>query len=427
MKTGSPPSVRFLAVLFLFASLSPGLSGDRPNILLLFADDLGYEMLGCYGSLRGKTPHLDRLAGEGMRFTRAYGSPVCTPTRMSLYTGQYPTRHGYTGVLPVHRGTKEAVDFRERFPTYAQRLREAGYATSVTGKWQLATLEFHPDHIRDAGFDSWCVWQIWREGAKTTRYWNPCLNHDGRIREDIADRFGSDVLADYVIDRMRAAVAEEKPFCIHHNIMLPHVPIVETPAEKESGAPASLRNMVTYMDALVGRIVTSVDELGIAENTLVVFLGDNGTDVAAPRRTREGTVTGGKRTHDDGGTHLPLIARWPGSVPAGSVANDLVDVVDLFPTFCELAGVALPEGKPMDGRSFAGRLLREEPLPREVTVAGYQKKFSVFDGKYRLVSDGTVLDARELPAERKLGGGEAERIRERLGGFLAEDKVIGDQ
>lgn len=384
-------------------------AAERPNILFLLADDLGYEMLGCYGGLKAETPHLDKLATEGMRFTRAYGSPVCTPTRMSLYTGQYPTHHGYTGVLPVHKGTKEAVDFKNRFTTYAQLLSDSGYATSTTGKWQLATLEFHPDHIRDAGFESWCVWQIWRDGAKTTRYHDPCFNHDGKVRDDIADRFGPDVLADYVIDQMRSATEKGEPFCIHHNMLLPHEPIGETPDGENS-----LRGMVTYMDKLIGRIVAAVDDLGIAEQTCIVFLGDNGTDVSATRKTTAGSVTGGKRTLDDGGTHLPLIVRWPGSVPANTTADDLVDVTDLFPTFCELAGVEISDEVEVDGISIAGRLLHSEPHTRDVTVAGFQKKFSVFDGEWRLNSDGTVIDARNLPAEKIVTGDQAKSVRSRL-------------
>jgi len=392
---------------------------ERPNILFLVADDLGYEMVGCYGSLEVETPRIDQLASEGMRFARAYGSPVCTPTRMSFYTGEYPTRHGYTRVLPVHEGTREAVDFRERFASYAQLLRRAGYATSVTGKWQLAALEFHPEHMRDAGFDSWCVWQIWRDGAKTTRYWDPCLNHDGAIRDDVANRFGPDVLTDYVIAQMKRAIDEGRPFCIQHNIMLPHLPIVATPPEKESGEAPSLRHMITYMDALIGRIVDAVDALGIAENTCIVFLGDNGTDVATPRQTRAGTVTGGKRTLDDGGTHLPLVVRWPGAVPNDTVVPDLVDVTDFLPTFCELAGV--PVNRPIDGQSFAPRLLENQPNSRAVVVAGLQDRFSVFDGDYRLDSNGTVLDARQLPAETLLEGAEADRVRRRLETFLPEN------
>ena len=128
--------MRFGTVFFLLdgcLSLSGNSvsAGAKPNILFIVADDLGYEKLGCYGGLGTKTPNLNRLAREGMKFARAYGSPVCTPTRMSIYTGQYPTRHGYTSVLPVHNGTKVAVDFQVRFPSYANQLRVAGYLASA--------------------------------------------------------------------------------------------------------------------------------------------------------------------------------------------------------------------------------------------------------------------------------------------------------
>ena len=322
---------------------------------------------------------------------------------MSLYTGTYVTRHGYYNVLPVHLGTKQAVDFRRRFRTFPKRLREAGYATSVTGKWQLAALEFHPDHCRDAGFDSWCIWQIWREGAKTTRYWNPCFNHDGQIRSDIAERFGPDVLADYVIAQMKSAVAQNRPFYIHHNMLLPHEPIIETPAEKASGRPASLGRMIAYLDRLCGRIVEAVDELEIAENTYVIFMGDNGTQSAAPRRTAAGVVKGGKRDLNDAGTHVPLIIRRPGAVPAGAVADDLIDMADLFPTLCELAGVPVPDGTPIDGVSFANRLLRGTPSSRQWVTGGIQKHVTLFDGNWRLDSERAILiDSRNLPEERPL-------------------------
>lgn len=376
---------------------------DAPNILLLFADDLGYETLGCYGGQEFETPHLDRLATEGMRFSRAYTSPVCTPSRMSLYTGTYTARHGYFNVLPVHVGTRQAVDFRKRFTTFPQVLRAAGYATSVTGKWQLAALEFHPDHCRDAGFDSWCVWQIWRQGAKTTRYWKPCLNHDGRVREDIAERFGPDVLADYVIGQMQSAIDAGRPFYIHHNMLLPHVPIIETPAEQQSGQPASLGGMIGYMDRLCGRIIGAVDELGIADRTYVIFMGDNGTDSKAIRQTNAGPVSGGKRDLNDAGTHIPLIMRRPGTVPAGTVSDDLVDMADWFPTICELAGIDVPADSRLDGVSFASRLQNEESSPREWVTGGIRNEISLFDGSWRVRSrSGQVIDARKLPYETVL-------------------------
>ena len=126
------------------------------------------------------------MAADGLRFSRAYTSPVCTPSRVSMHTSLHVQGHGHDGVLPVHLGTTKTVDF-QKMPTYAQLMRANGYATSTTGKWQLATLEVWPDHIRNAGFDSWCIWQIWRQGKKTLRHWTPTFNQDGAVRDDIAD------------------------------------------------------------------------------------------------------------------------------------------------------------------------------------------------------------------------------------------------
>ncbi|WP_231602496.1 FAD-dependent oxidoreductase [Neorhodopirellula pilleata] len=375
-------------------------SHNTPNILLLFADDLGYETLGCYGGQDYATPNLDRLAEQGMRFSRAYTSPVCTPSRMSLYTGVYASRHGYDRVLPVHQGTKKAVDFRGRWTTYPRLLRQAGYQTSVTGKWQLAALEYHPLHCRDAGFDSWCVWQIWRQGSKTTRYWNPCFNQDGVIRDDIADRFGPDVLADYVIDQMRAAVDAKQPFYIHHNMLLPHWPIIQTPHDKASNQAASLGSMIGYMDQLCGRILAEVDRLGIAENTLVIFMGDNGTDEKAPRQTDAGLVRGGKSDLNDAGTHIPMIVRQTGKIRAGVVVDDLIDIVDWYPTICELAGVELPVTNSLDGVSFARRLHGGERSERSWVSGGIGGDISLFDGEWRVrARSDRVTDARRLPSE----------------------------
>ena len=413
--------LRLLAVWLIFglpaflSAASPKTDPSlKPNILLILADDLGYEKLGCYGGLKTVTPNLDRMAEQGVLFTRAYTSPVCTPSRMSLYTGTYTPRHCYTSVLPVHKGTKKAVDFR-KWKTYAQALRGAGYATSVTGKWQLATLEHHPDHIRVAGFDSWCIWQIWRNGAKTTRYWKPVFNRDGRVRDDIADRFGPDVLSDYVIEQMRAAQKADKPFLIHHNMMLPHWPIVQTPEDRKRSRSASLEGMIRCVDRQVGRILKAVQALETKRKTFVFFIGDNGTDEKKPRPTKAGEVTGGKTTLNDGGAHVPLIA-WGSGVPKpGRRVDDLVDMADFFRSFCELAGADVPKGAAPDSLSFAGPLRGTGPGERRWVTSGVGKDFFVFDGSWRLHKSGKLFDCRKLPLEKPAGRGpDAKAARERL-------------
>ncbi|MGB6223661.1 sulfatase-like hydrolase/transferase [Haloferula sp.] len=407
----------FLYIAFALLACHASSAAERPNILLIFADDIGYEALNCYGGQDFETPNLNRMAEQGVRFSRAYTSPVCTPSRVSLHTGLYVNRHGHDSVLPVHGGTRKKVDF-EKMPTFAQQIRANGYLTSATGKWQLATLQHHPNHIREAGFDSWCAWQIWRDGGKTDRHWNPTFNQNGEIRDDIADRFGPDVLVDYVIAQMRTAKANGKPFLIVHNELLPHWPIVETPDDRKLKRKPSLAHFIHYMDKLVGRLLDEVEALGIRENTYVVFMGDNGTwepDFKNPksgqpgerphtRHTTAGKVNGGKNQLNDGGSHVPLLVWGPPFVPAGKVCGDLVDVVDLFPTFCELTGTEIPSSIAIDGRSIVPQIHGKSGVPRPWTHNALSKKFggeTLFDGSFRLFrNNGKLIDARALPLEK---------------------------
>jgi arylsulfatase A-like enzyme len=420
----------------LVAALALSLTtiADKPNILFIFADDIGYEALECYGGLDFKTPELNRMAAEGMCFNRMYTSPVCTPSRVSMHTGLYVPRHGHYGVLPVHAGTKKIVNFK-KLPTYAQQLRANGYLTSVTGKWQLATLEHHPNHIRDSGFDSWCIWQIWRQGKKTERHWGPIYNEDGEVRDDVAKRFGPDVLAEYVIEQMSEAKAANKPFMIVHNELLPHWPIVETPLDRAQKRKPDLYGMIFHMDKLVGQLLDAVEDLGIRDNTYVIFMGDNGTDppyVKNPkagqpgerkgtRHTTAGNVNGGKGDLNDAGSHVAFLVWGPPSVPKGQVCDDLVDVVDLFPTFCELSGTPLPGSLKIDGRSVAPQIHGKQGIKRDWVHHSYGRSDSVFDGRFRLTGK-KLIDARKLPAESTAADGDAEAVaaKKRLAGILAK-------
>jgi len=360
------------------------------------------------------------MAADGLRFSRAYASSICTPSRVSMHTSLYPDRHRHTGVLPVHKGTSKIVNFK-KMPTFAQLLRARGYRTAVTGKWQLATFEQHPQHLRDAGFESWCIWQIWRTdlgakvGKKTTRYWNPILNEDGAVREDIADRFGPDVLVEYVIRKMKEAKAADEPFLIVHNELLPHWPMVQTPADRAASPErsATLGNMINYMDKLVKQLLDAVEELGLRRNTYVVFMADNGTEESYfdnPRRgqpgershtrhTKAGNVNGGKSSLTDGGTHIPMIVWGPDAVPKGAVCDDLVDIVDIFPTFCELGGVQVPGKLSLDGNSIVAQFHGKPGKAHDYTYGASASKATVFDGQWRLKSTGQFVDARNLPAE----------------------------
>jgi len=392
--------IGLLSLFLLSCSASNNEPSKKPNILFILADDLGYEKVGCFGGLNTSTPNLDELSTHSTIFTRTYGSPVCTPSRMSIYTGSYVPRHKYTTVLPVHVGTKEAVDFETKFTTYAKLLRDEGYETSVTGKWQLAALEYHPDHCKTAGFDSWCVWQIWHDDQKTTRYWNPTLNKDGQVMEISENDFGPDLLTKYVIERMKTAQKDNKPFLIHHNMMLPHVPLIQTPDDIKEEKSAELDNMISYLDKQVGILLDSLEQLGLAENTYVFFVGDNGTYSEEPRMTKKGQVVGGKFHMNDAGSHVPFIAYAPGRVPENKEADDLIDFVDFFPTICELAGVEIPENVCPDGMSFIEPLTGEGSGSRKWVTGGINDDFFVFDGNWRMnKKDSTLVDCRNLPEE----------------------------
>lgn len=410
--------------------LSPGFNSvQSPNILYIFADDIGYEALNCYGGLDFKTPRLNQMAKEGIRFSRAHTTPVCTPSRVSMHTGRHVPRHQHIGVLPVHKGTNQKVDFTKH-PTYAQTFRSNGYFTATTGKWQLATLEVWPAHVRNAGFDHWCVWQIWKDGAKTLRHWNPTFNRDGKVLKGIEDQFGPDVLKDYVIEQMQVATKAGKPFLIVHNELLPHYPVIDTPADRLQNRKASLGNMIHYLDKLVGDLLDEVEKLGIRDNTYVIFMGDNGTletDFKNPhqnrpgekphtRHTTEGLVNGGKNQLNDAGSHVPLIVWGPKEIPAGAVCEDLVDIVDIFPTFCQLAGMDLPEEVALDGRSIAAQIHGKPGLKRDWVHHQLRPGANVFDGQYRLHADGKLIDARNLPVEKMAdeNDSEAGKAKQRL-------------
>ena len=377
-----------------------GQQPNAPNILLIVADDLGYEKLGAYGGINVSTPHLDQMAKEGMKFDRVYTSPVCTPSRMSLYTGQYAHQHGYTSVLPVHEGSREAVDFENTYPTYAQYLQAAGYYTAVTGKWQMAALEYHPEHCKSAGFDSWCVWQIWKDGSKTKRYWDATYNLDGSIVPADSSVFGPDLMADYVIDVMKKAKAKGQPFCIQHNMVLPHVPIVHTPEERRTQAKPSLDLMITYMDKIAGQLIASVEQQNMLDNTYIIFVGDNGTQSKTTRPTIAGAVSGGKWELNEGGMHVPLLITGPG-IKAGSTYSGLVDMVDLFPTLFDIAKVDIPKAININGQSFFPVLTGKEMTKRPWVTGGINANFAVFDGKWRLDHQNEKLvDCRALPKEQ---------------------------
>jgi arylsulfatase A-like enzyme len=382
------------------SSISGFSSGNskKPNIILIMADDIGYECFGCYGSASYKTPVLDGLAKEGMRFEHCYSQPLCTPSRVKIMTGQYNFRN-YTnfGIL----------DPKQK--TFGHLLQGCGYATCVVGKWQLYGSVDQSAAVRgkgslpsQAGFDEHCLWQVKNRGS---RYKDPIVVQNGRNLEGLKGKYGPDIYTNYAIDFIERH--KTKPFFLYFPMAIVHNPFVPTPDsedwenKKHKNDNKYFADMVTYMDKIVGRIVNKVDELGLRENTLVIFTGDNGTNRNIKSKMSNGQVIqGDKGNTTDAGTRVPLIARWPGAVPAGRVCRDLVDFSDFVPTFAELTGASPSEGMVLDGQSFLPQLRGKKGKPRKWIFCHYDPKWLgrkeavrfVRDKRWKLYDNGDLFD-----------------------------------
>jgi arylsulfatase A-like enzyme len=305
-----------IAILFLGLLTATAAADDRPNIILIMVDDMGRDWVSCYGA-QHQTPNIDRLAQQGVRYETAWCMPICTPTRVTLLTGQYPFRHGWIRHYDVPRRGGEGLSWSE-FTTFARVLRDTGYTTAIGGKWQINDLSRQRDALMQHGFDEHCVWTGAEASRPETaeRYWNGHIMTNG-LRETVA--YGPDAINAFLIDFMKRK--RDGPFLIYYPMLLTHGPHTTTPLNKTdppAGKPALYAGNVRYMDQLVGQIVGAVDQLGLGDKTLIVFTGDNGSASA-------GTLDGkpypkGKGGQADRGAHVPFIVRAPFLTPGGRVS-----------------------------------------------------------------------------------------------------------
>lgn len=345
--------------------------GAPPNLVLIMVDDLGPEWISCYGGEGIETPNIDKLATGGMLFRNAYSMPQCTPTRVTLLTGQYPFRHGWTNHWDVPRWGAGCHFDPEENLSFARLLRDAGYATAIAGKWQINDFRVQPQILRRHGFDEWSVWTGGEGGnpVSNERYWDPYVYTNNAPSRTYEEQFGPDIFNDFLIDFVRRN--GDRPMLLYYPMALTHGPLVRTPHEPFAETPLEKHKaMVRYTDYLVGRLVKAIDDAGVRDNTIVFFTTDNGTSRRIRGRLNGRPVVGGKGRLTENGPRAPFIANGPGLVPSGVVTNELTDFSDLFPTLCDLAGVRLPSDVQLDGRSIARLLLgREEKGPREWIAA----------------------------------------------------------
>jgi arylsulfatase A len=387
--THSPkPSMKLLlilvCVLAAFCAESSSAAERPPNIVFFLADDYGINGVGCYGSdrFKGKTPNIDALAASGLRFEQCYSMPTCNPSRCALMTGRYGFR---TGNKPSFKTE----------PSMAKTLKQAGYTTGMAGKWRQMA-----DTPGDWGFDEYLT-----DPEASGHYWETTYTKNGEAVKTSEPIYYPDVCADFATSFFQKH--REQPFFFYYPTHLIHNPILRTPDTKSEtkDADALYENNVAYLDKEVGKLVATLDRLGLRERTLIVFAGDNGT---AKYGYDKGTIggrqiSGMKATMLEGGSRVPLIASWKGVIAENRVLADLVDFTDFLPTFAQLGGAPLPQGVTMDGHSFAPQLRGEKGSPREWVYVEHNTapEWYVREQGWKLTHGGELFDMSDAPFVEK--------------------------
>jgi len=383
---------------------------QKPNIILLMADDMGYECLSSNGSLSHNTPVLDELAAKGIKFNYAISQPLCTPSRVKIMTGKYNYRN-YKAFGYLDTGEK----------TFGNYLRDAGYATCVVGKWQLngsggrfeSEVEEMLKRPLHFGFEEYCLWNF--IGNSGERYANPKLYQNGELLRGLEDDYGPDVVSDYAIDFMERN--KDNPFFLYYPMILVHSPFVPTP-NSEEWKDKSLRlekndrffkDMVEYSDKIVKKLIVKIEEMGLSENTVFIFTADNGTHYKLTTETVNGPFRGGKGTMPDAGTHVPMVVYNPSMEANPFEYNELFEFSDFLPSFLDMAGVPIPED--IDGKSFYPLFRGKDQAARETVFVHYdplkgggsERWYGRFvrNKDYKLYNDGRFYHVSEDPREEE--------------------------
>jgi len=358
----------FLAFFVLCAAQCGEVHASPPNFLIIFTDDHGYGDVSTYGTSDVHTPNIDRIGREGMVFTTMRANcTVCSPSRAALLTGRYADRVGVPGVIRTQPENSWGW-FAPGVPTIADELGKAGYHTGIVGKWHLG-LE-SPNTPNERGFDFFhgFLGDMMDSYSTHLRHGNNYLRHNGELIE--AKGHATDLFSDWSIAYLRErAVNQRQPFFLYLAYNAPHFPI-EPPAEwlakvKERDPDMDEKRaanvaFVEHLDHGIGRVLASLDELGLTENTLVVFSADNGGSL--PHGQSNDPWRDGKQSHYDGGLRVPFLMRWPSKIRAGSKSDYAGLNFDLVPTFLELAGADSSDPEQLDAVSLVP-LLEGKPMP----------------------------------------------------------------
>jgi arylsulfatase A-like enzyme len=408
--------VLIAAVVALFVAAgraATAQAADRPNVVVILADDQGWGDLSIHGNTNLSTPHIDSLAKEGALFERFFVCPVCSPTRAEFLTGRYHARGGVRGVSTG----LERLDTDER--TIAQVFKSAGYATGAFGKWHNGLQS--PYHPNDRGFDEFYGFCSGHWGD----YFDPPLEHNGRFVR------GKGFIIDDLTDHALAFIEQhrQRPFFCYLPSHTPHSPMQvpdaywerfrekelalrhREPAQEDVPKTRAALAMCENIDWNVGRVLAKLDELKLADNTIILYFCDNG-----PNGARwNGGMKGQKGSTDEGGVRSPLLVRWPGNIRPGTRITQIAGAIDLLPTLAALCGVRFAGDKPLDGLSLQP-LLRGSTTewPERTLVNMWNNRLSLRTQQYRLDAAGQLFDMVADPQQRRDVAKERPQIAARL-------------
>jgi len=401
------PKIVFVLIWVFIFTISCEKAKQLPNIVLIMADDMGYECLGCNGSTEYETPNLDQLAVEGIRFEHCYSQPLCTPSRVKIMTGQFNYRN-YEDFGYLNPNQK----------TFANLLKDAGYATCIAGKWQLNGLNRNNEGNQDVnrpyhfGFDEYCLWQLHHQKKDGERYADPLITQNGKDLSRNSELYGPQIFADYIADFIDRKA--DRPFFIYYPMVLVHDPFVPTPDSPEWANPSRryendttyFSDMIAYTDKIIGQLESKLKEKGIWENTLFIFTGDNGTNTSVISSTNYAKVKGGKGSSKNTGNHVPLIVSWPQKMSGKRVSESLISFADVLPTLCGVANIPASEYV-TDGKSFLPVITGNNKIQDEVFIhysprwGNFKSDRWVMNNEYKLYRDGSFFNTTTDTLENK--------------------------
>ena len=409
---------------------------EKPNVIVIMADDIGFECYSHKGSTFYSTPNIDELASTGAEFTQAYSQPICTPSRVRIMTGRYNFRN-YTkfGELDLTQ------------PTFANMVKANGYATAIAGKWQLSPGDLDGPHT--VGFDEYRLWHFSPSHGgkekrvimpemfqnKGSRFKSPRLFENGQLMQDTQGKYGPDMVSDFICDFIERK--KSQPFFVYYPMILTHSPFVPTPDsvdwEKQDTTRKPIehfREMVNYMDKIVGKIVKKLEATGLRENTLIIVTGDNGTNtkLTSPYPPR-GQIQGGKGKMEDAGNRVAFVANWPGTIKPGTLVDSPIGFADVLPTVADVTGSTPPSG--IDGQSLLPLMKGDSSMARGWMFQSYSKGGSapyrcfVRDENWKLYADGSLYNVpndwlEKSPVTGPEGDAHRKRLQPMLEGILKD-------